>query len=399
MSPRPIRKNRDRWRMNRRDFLQKSGPMLVASLLAGSARSALTPTPVTPLKNFSDLTNVFEVEERARHLMGDPLYDYVASGAADEITLRWNMEKYRELKLRPRALQDVTKLDSRLTLFGQALTMPMLLAPTANHRLVHPEGEIATARGAALAGAALILSSGANTDIRDVTAATNQPVWFQIYIQPDRAVTKDIIRHAEEAGAKVLVVTVDSPVNGPRNREKRAGIKLPPGVGHPNYLGRAQPRSVETLEEVRPQKLDWEEVEWLVSQTRLPVVLKGILSAEDAQRAIQTGAAGIGVSNHGGRALDTVPATIEVLPAVVDRVAGHVPVLVDGGIRRGTDVLKALACGATAVLIGRPYIYGLAVGGAEGVAHVMKTLRLEFFQAMALAGRPTLASIDRSVLW
>jgi 4-hydroxymandelate oxidase len=331
--------------------------------------------------------------------MGDPLYDYVASGAADELTLRWNIEKYRELKLRPRALQDVTKLDTRLTLFGQSLTMPILLAPAANQRLVHPEGEIATARGAALASAAMILSSGANTDIREVIAATNQPVWFQLYIQRDRAVTKDIIRHAEDAGAKVLVITVDSPVNGPRNREKRAGIKLPPGIGHPNYLGRAQPRSVETLEEVRPQKLDWEEISWLLQQARIPVVLKGILTPEDAELAIKVGAAGIGVSNHGGRALDTVPATIEALPAVVDRVAGRVPVLVDGGIRRGTDVLKALACGAQAVLVGRPYIYGLAVGGAEGVAHVMKILRLEFLQAMALAGRPTLSSIEKTVLW
>jgi 4-hydroxymandelate oxidase len=384
--------------MNRRHFLQNSGTVLAASLLAGGAHAA-TPTPAIPMKDLSDLTNVFEVEERARRLMGDPLYDYVASGAADEITLRWNIEKYRELKLRPRALQDVTKLDTRLTLFGQSLTMPMLLAPTANHRLVHPEGEIATARGAALASAAMILSSGANTDIREVIAATNQPVWFQLYIQNDRAVTKDIIRHAEDAGAKVLVITVDSPVNGSRNREKRAGIKLPPGIGHPNYLGRAQPRSIETLEEVRPQKLDWAEMEWLMSQARIPVVLKGILTADDADHAIKVGAAGIGVSNHGGRALDTVPATIEALPAVVDRVAGRVPVLVDGGIRRGTDVLKALACGAQAVLVGRPYVYGLAVGGAEGVAHVMKTLRLEFLQAMALAGRPTLKSIDKSVLW
>lgn len=384
--------------MNRRNFLQNSGTVLAASLLAGGATVA-NPTPAPSMKDFSDLTNVFEVEERARRLMGDPLYDYVASGAADELTLRWNIEKYRELKLRPRALQDVTKLDTRLTLFGHSLTMPILLAPAANQRLVHPEGEIATARGAALASAAMILSSGANTDIREVIAATNQPVWFQLYIQRDRAVTKDIIRHAEDAGAKVLVITVDSPVNGPRNREKRAGIKLPPGIGHPNYLGRAQPRSVETLEEVRPQKLDWEEISWLLEQARIPVLLKGILTPEDAALAIKVGAAGIGVSNHGGRALDTVPATIEALPAVVDRVAGRVPVLVDGGIRRGTDVLKALACGAQAVLVGRPYVYGLAVGGAEGVAHVMKTLRLEFLQAMALAGRPTLSSIEKTVLW
>jgi 4-hydroxymandelate oxidase len=381
--------------MNRRNFMQHSGALLAASLLPGKAAAGAAPN----LKDLSGLTNVFEVEERARHLMGGPLYDYIASGAADELTLRWNIEKYRELKLRPRALQDVTKLDTRLTLFGQSLAMPILLAPVANQRLVHPEGEVATARGAALASVAMILSSGANSDVRDVIAATNQPVWFQLYMQPDRAVTKDIVRHAEDAGARVLIVTIDSPVNGSRNREKRAGIRLPAGIGHPNYLGRAQPRSVETLEEVRPQKLDWDEVAWLLGNARIPVVLKGILTPGDAELAIKAGAAGVSVSNHGGRALDTVPATIEALPAVVDQVAGRVPVLVDGGIRRGTDVLKALAHGAQAVLVGRPYIYGLAVGGAEGVAHVVKTLRLEFLQAMALAGRPTLKSIDRSALW
>lgn len=347
----------------------------------------------------TDLTNVFEVEEEARRVMGPRLYDYVASGVADEITVRWNIEKYRDLRLRPRALQDVTSLDSTLELFGQRLTMPILLAPTANHWLVHPEGELATARGAGLASAAMVLSSGANTDIVDVVRACSQPVWFQLYIQNDRGVTRDIVAHSEAAGSRVLCVTVDSPVNGARNREQRAGVSLPPGVGHPNYLGRAQPRSVQTLDAVRPQKLDWAEMEWLRSIAKTPMLLKGILTPEDAERAIQIGAAGIIVSNHGGRALDTVPATIEALPAVVDRVAGRVPVLVDGGIRRGTDVLKALAYGATATLVGRPYLYGLAVGGAEGVAHVLKTLRLEFLLAMALAGRPTLSSIDRSVLW
>lgn len=346
------------------------------------------------------LVNLQEVEAAARCAMGEPLYDYVAGGTADEHTLRWNTGRYAALQLRPRVLQDVSKLRPEIELFGQRLTLPLLMAPMANHRLIHPEGELATARGAELAGVGLVLSSGANTDIHDVARGLTQPLWFQLYVQSDRGLTQDIVRHAEAGGAKALCVTVDNPVEAARNREQRAGITLPPGVGHPNYLARPRdPRFVATLDEVRPQKLDWALVEWLVAISRVPVVLKGILTPEDAEEAIRRGAAGIVVSNHGGRALDTVPATIDVLPAVAERVAGRVPVLVDGGIRRGTDVLKALACGATAVLVGRPCLYGLAVGGADGVAHVLKTLRLEFLAAMALTGRPTIASIDRTVLW
>lgn len=348
----------------------------------------------------AELTNVYEVEEAARGVLDGPVFDYVAGGAADEITVRWNVEKYRGLRLRPKVLEDVSSLRPEIDLLGQRLTMPILLAPTANHRLVHPEGELATARGAGLAGATMVLSSGANTDITEVARVATQPLWFQLYVQHDRELNRDIVQHAVGAGAKVLCVTVDNPVEAARNREQRAAVKLPPGVDHPNYLGRPRaPRFTVSLDEVRPQKLDWALVEWLGSIAGVPVLLKGIMTPEDAERAIGIGAAGVIVSNHGGRALDTVPATIEALPAVVDRVAGRVPVLVDGGIRRGTDVLKALAYGATATLVGRPYLYGLAVGGAEGVAHVLKILRMEFLAAMALTGRPTIASIDRTVLW
>ena len=358
--------------------------------------SARTLSPV----DLSDLINLHDVEAAARRHMSSMAYEYVASGAGDELTLRWNLERFQEIRLRPRLLTDVSQLDPSLELFGQRLTMPILLAPTANHRLVHPEAELATARGAGMAGAAMVLSSGANTDIRDVARVATAPLWFQLYVQPDRSLTKDMVQHAEDAGASAICITVDSPVDGVRNRERRARMKLPPGTDHPNYLGRrTEPRSISTINEVRPQKLDWELIAWLRSISRTPLLLKGILSPEDAEQAIRVGVAGIIVSNHGGRALDTVPATIDALPAVVERVAGRLPVLMDGGIRRGTDVLKALACGATATLVGRPYVYGLAVGGAEGVAHVLKTLRQEFLIAMALAGRSRLADIDRTVLW
>jgi len=224
-------------------------------------------------------------------------------------------------------------------------------------------------------------------------------LWFQLYVQPDRALTRDIIWHAEAGGAEALVITVDSPVDGSRNRQARSGWRLPEGTGHPNYLGRKQRRSVVNLEEVRPLKCTWEDLEWMKGTTRLPMLLKGILNPDDAELALRHGADGVIVSNHGGRVLDTVPAAIDALPAVVERVAGRAPVIFDSGIRRGSDVLKALACGARAALVGRPYLYGLAVGGAEGVEHVIRILRQELRLAMALTGCRAVGDLDRSFLW
>jgi len=348
----------------------------------------------------SKLLTLDEMDAEAGQRMSRMAYDYVASGAADELTLRWNAERWRSLRLRPRLFSDVSRLDVSVEMFGHRHSWPLLLAPAANQRLLHPEAELATARGAALGETAMVLSNAANVDIHEVAGVAPRPLWFQLYIQPDEGLTRDIVQYAEDAGADVLCVTVDSPVEGVRNREKRAAMCLPPGTEHPNYLGRRTgPRSVMTLDEVRPQRLDAPLMAWLCSISRRPVVFKGILTPEDAERAIGLGAAGIIVSNHGGRALDTTPASVDALPAVVDRVAGRVPVLVDGGIRRGTDLLKALALGATAGLIGRPYLYGLALGGAEGVAHAIKILRMEFLAALALSGRANLTEIDRSLLW
>jgi len=346
------------------------------------------------------LLTLQDMEDAARRRMPRIAYDYVSSGAADELTLGWSESRWREIKLRPRLFTDVSTLDASVTLFGHRHSLPLLLAPASNQRLLHPEAELATARGAAMGETAMVLSNAANVDIHEVARVAPRPLWFQLYVQPDQGLTRDIVQYAEDAGAAVLCVTVDSPVEGVRNREKRAAMCLPPGTDHPNYLGRRTgPRSTMTLDAVRPQRLDAPLMAWLCSISRRPVVFKGILTPDDAERAIDLGAAGIIVSNHGGRALDTVPASVDALPAVAERVAGRVPVLVDGGIRRGTDVLKALALGATAALIGRPYLYGLALGGADGVAHVLKILRMEFLAAMALSGRASLAEIDRSVLW
>jgi 4-hydroxymandelate oxidase len=233
-----------------------------------------------------------------------------------------------------------------------------------------------------------VISSSASMKVEDIATAAKGPVWFQLYVQKDRGFTRDLVQRAEDSGCRALCVTVDSPTFGARNREDRAKKELPerelPNLKGKDYLD---------------PSLTWKDIEWLQSFARRPVLLKGVLNPNDAATAAGAGVAGIIVSNHGARNLDTVPATIDALPLVVEKVAGRVPVLVDGGIRRGTDVLKAIALGAAAVQIGRPYLWGLGIAGAEGVARVIAILRKEFEMAMALTGRPTIASIDRSLLW
>lgn len=332
-------------------------------------------------------------------------WDYFSGGAADELTLRWNRESYDRIRLRPRVLVDVSRLDTGVTLFGRAHACPILLAPVAYQKLAHPEGEIAAARGAGAGGATFVVSTSATVSLEDIARAATGPLWFQLYVQRDRELTRELVRRAAAASYEAMVVTVDSPVLGPRYRETRRAFTLPPGVERANLKGGKtatgghRPTESSIYSALLDPALTWKEIEWLRAETKLPLLLKGILTAEDAGRAVDTGASGIVVSNHGGRNLDTLPATIEALPEVAARVAGRIPVLVDGGIRRGTDVLKAIAFGASAVLIGRPYLYGLAVGGADGVARVVTILRREFEMAMALTGRTSVAQIDNTVIW
>ncbi|MBA3342365.1 MAG: alpha-hydroxy-acid oxidizing protein [Gemmatimonadaceae bacterium] len=343
----------------------------------------------------SEILSLPELEEHARRCMSHMAYEFVASGAADEISLRWNREAYDRIPLRPLVLRDVATIDTRVSLFGREHPFPILLAPVAFQRAIHLEGEIATARGAGAANATWIVSTATTTPLEDIARVATAPLWFQLYLQPDRAYTRDLVHHAEAVGCEALCLTVDTPVLGARNRQTRAKFALGPGVTTPHLEPIGKERAIMNPVRVVPT---WKDVDWLRSIARVPLALKGILTGEDAERGLEAGAQGIIVSNHGARNLDTAPATLDVLPEIAERVAGRAPVLVDGGIRRGTDILKAIAFGASAVLIGRPYCYGLSIYGAAGVQRVVEILRQELEMAMMLTGRPAIADIDRSVL-
>jgi 4-hydroxymandelate oxidase len=359
-----------------------------------------------------ELACLSDFEEMAKTKIPHMAWEFFNGAVADEITMRWNKEAYQKIRLKPRILVDVSKLDTRVTLFGQEHPFPILLAPTAYHKLAHPEGELATARGAGAANATLIVSTVATTSIEDIAGVAKSPLWFQLYTQADKGFTKSLVERAEATGCRAICLTVDTPISGARNREQRAGFKLAPNMERPNLRGLKingedaatsaeghNPSGGGIFSAVLNPRMTWKDVEWLQSFMKVPLLLKGVLNPDDADHAVKAGVSGIMVSNHGARNLDTVPATVDALPLVVERVAGRVPVIVDGGVRRGTDVLKALALGATAVMIGRPYVYGLGVAGGDGVAAVVNILRKEFEMAMALTGRPTIKSIDRSVLW
>ncbi len=362
----------------------------VLSAAAFAAASALPlkeqTQPVAPdAESASEPVCLTDFEPLAKAKMQPMGWEFLNAGAGDETTVRWNKEGYQRIRLKPRVLVDVSQVDTRVTLFGQEHAFPILLAPVAAQKLVHPDGELGTVRGAAAAHATVVLSSFSTTSLEDVSVAAKTPLWLQFYAQTDHGFTRELVQRAEAAGYRALCLTVDMPVSGARNREARAKVQLPAlPLGSLNILG---------------SKLDpavsWKDVDWLRSFAKIPLLLKGVLNPDDADRAVKAGVAGIMVSNHGGRNLDTVPATIEALPLVAEKVAGRVPVLVDGGIRRGTDVLKALAFGANAVLIGRPYLYGLGAAGESGVTKVLNILQHEFQVAMTLTGRTNIASIDR----
>ena len=350
---------------------------------------------------------VDEFEQLARERLSHMAMEYAVAGVADEATLQENRAAFERLRLMPRMFVDVSRIDTSVTLFGRRHDFPILLAPCSYQKLNHPEGELAAVAGANLAGATFITATFASVALEDTAAASREPLWFQLYIHPDRGFTRELVSRAEAAGYEALVVTADVPVNGPRYRELRGGFALPAGVERVNLapLGESavsdahRPKGRDIYSAVRAPDVTWKDLQSLKNGTRLPVAVKGILHPGDARLAIEHGADGIYVSNHGGRSLDTVPSPLEALPRIADCVAGAVPLLYDGGIRRGTDIVKALALGATAVAVGRPWIYGLAVAGPAGVARVVEILRTELEMALGLLGRSGVAAVDRSVLW
>jgi len=340
--------------------------------------------------------NLFEYEALARERLHPAVWDYFSGGANDEVTLRENRAAFGRIQIRPRVLVDVSQCSMATTLLGTPVAMPICVAPSAMHGAACEDGECATARAAGALGTLMAVSTESTRTLEDIAQAATGPLWFQLYFSSStRRHAERLVNRAEAAGYRAIVLTVDSSRWGQKERHARseATFEWPPSG---NFIQDPLPEQNE--DEADGAAITWADIEWLRSITALPLVLKGILAAEDARQCAERGIAGILVSNHGGRQLDTVAATIEALPEVVAAVAGQCEVYMDGGVRRGTDVLKALALGARAVFVGRPVLWGLTVADAEGAQHALELLRDELELAMALAGRPALADIDTSVV-
>jgi isopentenyl diphosphate isomerase/L-lactate dehydrogenase-like FMN-dependent dehydrogenase len=346
----------------------------------------------------SGFVNVDDFEAAARERLHPGAHDYIAGGAGDEHTLRENRAAFARWELRPRVLVDISSVTTATTVLGAEVALPVLVAPTAFQRLADPEGELATARGAAAAGTIMSLSTLSSVTPAELAAAApGAAQWFQLYWSRDRGFTQGLVEAAFASGFSALVLTVDLPVAGRRERDARAAFRLPDDLPLPNIPQELRGDDFHTaLHAVVDDTLTWRDLEWLHSISSLPLVVKGILTSEDALLAAEHGAAAVVVSNHGGRQLDGVPPTLDVLPEVVEAVGERVEVLLDGGIRRGIDVLKALALGARATLSGRSVLWGLAAGGEEGVTRVLELLRREIELGLKLLGCPSPADVTRS---
>ena len=355
-----------------------------------------------------EILNLESLEARAREKLDPMLFDYIAGGAGDEWTLHENRTAWSRLQLLPRMLRGVGTRDQRTTVLGTSVSFPVLVAPMGFHGLCHVDAEVATARAASSAGTIFVASTVSNRSLEAIARACGGPRWFQLYVYRDKAITRDLVERAAAAGYSALCLTVDTPLAGPRERDRRHRLRMPAHLGLDNFPtahaerqksgGEAQSALARYIADMWDANLTWADVDWLRSVSKLPVIIKGILAPEDARIAVEHGAGGVIVSNHGGRQLDGVPAAITVLPRIIEAVAGRVEVLVDGGVRRGTDVLKALALGARAVLVGRPVLWGLTLDGESGVAAVLEHLRGEIDLAMALAGCSSVNDIDPALV-
>lgn len=348
-----------------------------------------------------DVFGAADYEAHAQRVLDANAWAYFSSHAGDGRTLRANRAAWEAIPLLPRVLRPLAGLQTDCTLLGRTWPTPLLVAPMALQRLAHPDGELATAVAASAQGAGMVLGCQASLPLESVAQAVRAdagrgPLWFQLYFLPDRGATLALVRRAEAAGFEALVVTVDAAVRAARSAEQRVGFRLPPGVGTVNLPApEAVPAGLQTL---AAQAASWDDVAWLRAQTTLPLLLKGVLHPADVAEAAALEVDGLIVSNHGGRTLDTAIATAHALPAMAEAAHGALALLVDGGIRRGTDVFKALALGADAVLVGRPVLWGLATAGAAGAAHVLRLLRDELEVAMAQCGAANLAAITPELL-
>ena len=390
-------------------------------------------TSERPISNANDATvapgrtmliTIEDLRRRARRRLPRAVFDFIDGGAEDELTLRRNEAALKQITFRPRVLVDTHARNQSTTVLGQRLSTPLILAPTGLCGMAAPRGEILAARASLNAGVIFTLSSMSAVSIEETARTVPGPHWFQLYVWRDRSLTRSLVERAATAGYRAMVLTVDVPVLGQRERDLRNGATIPPRVTFRNafdsiqklgwLLGMARHPRIDFVNVARPTEtrgpfalgpyvnsqfdpsVSWKDLDWFRSIWTGPLVLKGIMAAEDARRAVEHGVDAIVVSNHGGRQLDGLPAPIEVLPEIADAVNGRLEVLFDGGIRRGTDVIKALALGARACMIGRPYLYGLGAAGQAGVEHAINLLKMEIDRAQALLGRPALADLDRS---
>jgi isopentenyl diphosphate isomerase/L-lactate dehydrogenase-like FMN-dependent dehydrogenase len=369
-------------------------------------RYLMNAEPAAPLNEIpADLVSLSDYARRAAEHMPHAIYEYIAGGGADEITLRRNREALDRWQILPRVLVDVTAGGTQTELFGQPLRHPIVLAPVAFQKLVHPHGEIATARAASALETVMAVSTLATESIETIASHLSQPAWFQLYMQQDRDFTLSLVRRAERAGYACLMITVDASLHGIRNRAQRAGFTLPDGIEAVNLRDRPPlPRAVLEPDQsivfqgMMTEAPTWDSIQWICERTALPVILKGILHPADAVRARELGVAGLVISNHGGRTLDCIPSAVDMLPTIREQVGREMTLLADGAVERGTDVFKLMALGADAVMIGRPQLYALAVAGAPGVAHMLRILREELEVCMAMAGTPRLSDIGPQAL-
>jgi 4-hydroxymandelate oxidase len=355
-----------------------------------------------------DIINLESLEPAARERLEPSLYDYIAGGAADEWTLVENRAAFGRYQILPRMLRGVDKRDLSTHVLGTPVSMPILVPPMGFHGLCHLDAEEATARATAHEGTIFCASTVSNRSMEAIARASQGPKWFQLYVYRDKGITRGLVERAVAAGYEALCLTVDTPVAGQRERDRRNALRMPGHLELGNFpaahtemhhQGGGKGSSLAAYIHAQwDPGLTWRDVEWLRSISPLPVVVKGVLAPDDAVLSVECGAAAIIVSNHGGRQLDTVPAPISVLERCVEAVDGRAEVLLDGGVRRGTDVLKSLALGATAVLVGRPVLWGLTLDGADGVRAVLQHIRNELDLAMALAGCRTVGDVTRELI-